>query len=98
MEIVKLQEGNTVKIKLIGRLDANSAIDFEKIVKESIPGTENMFFDFEELAYISSAGFRVLLATRNNNVNTMNIKILHLQENVEELFEITGFSELFDIE
>ncbi len=98
MNIIKTQEGTTVTLKLEGRLDTNTSVDLEKTLDEVVPGMENLIFDFEELAYISSAGFRVLLGTKIANEESLNIKILHLQEEVVGLFAITGFDEIFTIE
>ena len=98
MEIIKLQEEKTATLKVIGRLDTITSADLEKAVLETVPGIENLIFDFEDLDYISSAGFRVLLSTRNKNEGTLNIKILHLKDEVEELFDVTGFSDIFTIE
>ncbi|MCQ2529765.1 MAG: STAS domain-containing protein [Lachnospiraceae bacterium] len=98
MEIIKSLEGTEATLKVIGRLDTLTSADLEKAVTEVVPQIDSLIFDFEELEYISSAGFRVLLATRNKNEESLKIKILHLTEEVAGLFEVTGFCDIFTIE
>ncbi|MCQ2511857.1 MAG: STAS domain-containing protein [Lachnospiraceae bacterium] len=98
MEIIKTLEGTEATLKVIGRLDTLTSVDLEKEITEVVPQIDSLVFDFEELEYISSAGFRVLLATRNKSGKTLKIKILHLTEEVESLFEVTGFCDIFTIE
>lgn len=97
MKIEKNLEGKNLIIKLEGRLDTNTAPDLEKEVK-SIDGVENLIFDFIDLDYISSAGLRTILVIQKimNNQGTMKIK--NVKDEVKEVFEITGFSKIIDIE
>ena len=96
MKIDKNLEGNNLTIKLEGRLDTNTAPDLEKEV-ESLDGVENLIFDFEKLEYISSAGLRIILALQKimNNKGGMTIK--NVNDEVKEVFEITGFSDILTI-
>ena len=96
MKIDKNLEGNNLTITLEGRLDTNTAPDLEKEV-ESLDGVENLIFDFKELEYISSAGLRIILALQKimNNQGSMTIK--NVNDDVKEVFEITGFSDILDI-
>ena len=55
-------EGSRLTIALEGRLDTVSAPQLEVCLKESLRGVTDLVMDFEQLAYISSAGLRVLLA------------------------------------
>ena len=97
MKIDKNIEGNNLTITLEGRLDTNTAPDLEKEV-ESLDGVENLIFDFKELEYISSAGLRIILALQKimNNQGSMTIK--NVNDDVKEVFEITGFSDILTIE
>jgi anti-sigma B factor antagonist len=55
-----------------------------------------LIFDCEKLAYISSAGLRVLLSTQKKTKGTM--KLIHVCELVMEVFEMTGFADILVIE
>ena len=96
MKIDKNLEGNNLTITLEGRLDTNTAPDLEKEV-ESLDGVENLIFDLKKLEYISSAGLRIILALQKIMNNQGNMTIKNVNDDVKEVFEITGFSEILDI-
>ena len=54
--------------------------------------------DLEELEYISSAGLRVLLAAQKTMSAQGTMKLIHVNEIIMEIFEITGFSDILTIE
>jgi len=91
---IRLQEDGTVQLS--GRLDASQA-ETARVVFESI--TDSTTVDFEHLAYISSAGLGVLIATQRRLADAGHeIKIRNLNRHLAELFDIAGFPEIFDIE
>ena len=97
LELVKDNANLTVKVE--GRLDTMTAPELEKTLKENLEPVMNLVFDFEQLVYVSSAGLRVLLSTQK----TMNAKkgsmiIRHVDEEVMDVFEVTGFSDILTIE
>lgn len=97
MEIKINQEKDSVTIMPIGRLDTITAPEFEQEIKKYI-SISNLHVDFKELDYISSAGLRVLLAaykTIKKHGGTM--KLYHLNDQVMEVFEITGFKKIFKL-
>ena len=59
----------------------------------------NIVFDFTSLEYISSAGLRVLLASQKQ-VNSLGteMRIVGANDVVKEIFEITGFSDIMQID
>lgn len=83
-------------IALRGRLDASQA----EVAREFLaPVTESVLLDFEELAYISSAGLGVLIAVqRRLSEKGGSVRIRHLNRHIAELFEIAGFRAIFEIE
>lgn len=97
MTIEKTADGEKLLIKLAGRLDTSTAPDLEKEVT-ALQGVSALTFDFEELEYISSAGLRVLLSAQKimNKQGSMVIK--NVNDTIDEVFEITGFSDILTIE
>ncbi len=79
-------------------MDTSTAPELEAKVKASIEGTENLIFDFTELDYISSAGLRVLLSALKMMNKQGKMIITNVGESVQEIFEITGFSDILTIE
>ena len=57
-----------------------------------------MIFNFGKLEYISSAGIRIILAVQNIMNNQGNMVIKNLNEDVKEVFDITGLISELNIE
>lgn len=83
-------------IKLSGRIDTNNASEWEqRIMQQFTAETENAF-DASKLEYISSAGLRVLMKIRKQAAHEM--RIFDASPKVYDIFEMTGFTELFKVE
>ena len=65
MNINTKTEGSQLTIALEGRLDTGSAPQLEGVLKENLRGVTDLVMDFQNLAYISSAGLRERAALRN---------------------------------
>ena len=98
LNITKDLQDKKLVIGLEGKLDTITAPDFEKAVKENIEGVEELVFDLEKLEYITSAGLRVLLSAQKVMTKQGAMKLVNVSENVMEIFEVTGFSEILTIE
>ena len=96
MNIVKELEGTTLTVKREGRLDTLTAPELEEDMQESLEGVTDLVVDLEALEYVSSAGLRVLLRLMNQMKQQMVIR--NVSELVNEVFEVTGFSDIFTIE
>ncbi|MBO4909290.1 MAG: STAS domain-containing protein [Lachnospiraceae bacterium] len=98
MTINKTQDGSKLEIALEGRLDTMTAPSLEEEIKNSIEGITELVFDLKDLAYVSSAGLRVLLSAQKtmNKQGTMTIR--NANEEVLEIFEVTGFIDILNIE
>ena len=98
MTIEKKQNGSSLTIAVQGRLDTTTAPDLEKEIKSSLDGVTELIMDFEKLDYISSAGLRVLLSAQKVMSKQGSMKVIHVNELVMEVFEVTGFSDILTIE
>lgn len=98
MNIVKETETTKLILDIEGRIDTLTAPQLEAELKKSISGITELIFDFKNVEYISSAGLRVLLSAQKvmNKQGTMIIK--NVNEEVMDIFEITGFSDILTIE
>lgn len=98
MNINRVINGNAMNIALEGRLDTTTAPQFETEIKENIGDITELTIDIEKLEYISSAGLRVLLSAQKimNKQGKMTIK--NVSEEIMEIFEVTGFSDILSIE
>ena len=98
MTIQKTKEGSTLNIALEGRLDTVTAPDLETELKKEMADAESLVLDFSKLDYISSAGLRVLLSAHKTMAGKKGMKITHVNEIVQEVFDVTGFADILTIE
>ena len=98
MTIEKKINGSELEMILEGRLDTSTSPELEKAVNESVEGITKLVFNFAGLEYISSAGLRVLLAAQKimNKQGEMIVK--NVNEVINDVFEVTGFSDILTIE
>ena len=98
MTITKTQSGSALTLALEGRLDTVTSPELEAELKESLNGAESLTLDFSKLDYISSAGLRVLLSAHKAMSGKGGMKVTHVNEIVQEVFDVTGFSDILTIE
>jgi len=98
MELIKTANGDKLNIALVGRLDTTTAPQLEEMVNASIAGVKNLVLDFTQLEYISSAGLRVLLAAQKIMNKQGEMKLVGVNADINEVFEITGFADILTIE
>ncbi|MBU2491514.1 MAG: STAS domain-containing protein [Bacteroidetes bacterium] len=82
-----------------GRLDASTSSSFEEKLTSIIDsGEKNILINFKNLDYISSMGLRVLLqAAKKIKSNQGTISICDMKDNILEVFDIAGFTQVFQI-
>ncbi|MFI3176305.1 MAG: STAS domain-containing protein [Eubacteriales bacterium] len=98
MNITKDSQGNQLTLALEGRLDTITAASLEAEVKTSLDGVTKLIFDLTELAYISSAGLRVLLSAQKQMNKQGSMVITGANESIIEIFEVTGFIDILTVE
>lgn len=98
MTITSKLDGTALTLALEGRLDTTTAPQLEGELKNCLPGVTSLVLDFAELAYISSAGLRVILFALKVMQKQGSMVIRHVNETVMEVFEITGFADMLTIE
>lgn len=98
MNIMKNKDGSKLTLTLEGRLDTTTAPQLEGELKSSLEGVTNLEFDFQNLEYLSSAGLRVLLTAQKTMNKQGKMVIRHVNETIQEVFEVTGFVDILTIE
>ena len=98
MKINKSIENGRACYALEGRLDTTTAPDLERELKSDIDGITALTMDFSKLDYISSAGLRVLLSAHRAMNGKGGMKVTNVNEMVREVFDVTGFADILDIE
>ena len=94
MTITKNLNGTNLQIALEGRLDTTTAPELEAELKGSLDSADTLVLDFSKLDYISSAGLRVLLSLHKLMMPKGGMKLINVNEEVCDVFEVTGFDEI----
>ena len=98
MKITKTLNGTALNIALEGRLDTTTAPELEQALKESLDSATALTLDFSALDYISSAGLRVLLSAHKTMSKKGGMVVKNVNEIVSEVFDVTGFADILNIE
>ena len=98
MTITTNRNNEKLTIALGGRLDTTTAPELEKAISEQCDGVNSLEIDMEKLEYISSAGLRVLLAAKKQ-MDAANgaLTVTHVCDEIMEVFDMTGFSDILSI-
>ena len=93
-----MQDGLSI-IRLEGYLDAHTAPQFEAAIQSEIDANRfQIIVDCAKLTYISSAGLGVFMTfVEEVREQGGDIKICGLVPKVQQVFEILGFSSLYDL-
>ena len=92
MQINKHREGDKLTLAPIGRIDTVTAPELEAAIV--LDGVEELVFDLAQVDYVSSAGLRVLLSAQKKMAGK-SMKIANSKPAVKEIFDVTGFSDIF---
>ena len=96
MNINFTKDNQKLTVALEGRLDTTTAPDLDSFFHKNLDDVDALILDCEKLAYISSAGLRVLLIAQKKMKGAM--KLTNVCELVMEVFEMTGFADILVIE
>jgi len=98
MTINKTQDKGKVTITIEGKLDATTAPEFQNVLILAFDDAKEIVLDFAKLVYISSAGLRVLLAGQKKSfAKDVPMKILNVSQDIEDIFNMTGFASILSI-
>jgi len=99
MEITEETVGGVLVIAPSGRLDSNTSKTLEDcVLKHFAAGGPPTVMDLSGLVYVSSAGLRVLLmAAKRAKAGKRALALCGLSENIQEVFNMSGFGKLFQI-
>lgn len=98
MEVTTQEFKHCDLITVKGRVDSSTAPQFTKeLEKATNNGRYKIVLDMTDLEYMSSAGFRALLATQRNckRYNRGEVVLANVPSRIREALELAGFTELF---
>ena len=92
------KNANTLNVALEGRLDTETAPVLEEAIKPYLNQVEEIVYDCGKLDYITSAGLRVILFAHTNMHKDGKTIIRNANPVVKEVFEITGLTNILQVE
>lgn len=95
LKLDKIQNGDQVTIFVKGVIDTETSSQLNEALLALDYADLDLTLDFKDTVYITSAGLRVLLVARKK-LSDGTMRILHVNENIAEVFETTGFSGLLN--
>ena len=98
MSVSKKQNGNELLFIIEGNIDSTTAPDLHEIICGALDGVTSLILDFEKVAYISSAGLRVILTAYKTMSEQGKMVIRKVNEDVMEVFTLTGFDSFLNFE
>ena len=98
METVLKQENKKLTVFVSGKVDSTTAPALEKTVLENLDGITELVLDLKDMPYTSSAGLRVFLKIQKAMLKKGKMTVIHICEEVMDIFEMTGFSALLSIQ
>lgn len=94
MNLKRKTEQSTMTVAVNGRIDTATAPEFEQGVKPYLDGVTELVLDFAGVNYVSSAGLRALLSLHKIMMKQGSMKLVNVNEEVCDVFEVTGFDEI----
>ena len=99
MKVSVFKEDAKLTLAVSGRIDTVSSKQLSECISENIEGIEELVIDMAETNYISSSGLRAFLSTKQQMMKQDgSMKIINVQEDVMEIFDMVGLSALFELE
>jgi len=92
------REGTKLTVAIQGNLDTLTSPELEKALEPALEGVTDLTLDLKELEYISSAGLRVLHGAAQVMSQQGSIRTIHVQEDVMDVFVMTGFGKVLKVE
>ena len=98
MDVKKTVNGKQVLLAVSGSIDTTTAPSLEKAVEEHLGDAELLTSDLAKVDYVSSAGLRVLLRCHKAMAPHGKMIVKNEHPLVMDVFEMTGFNVILNVE
>lgn len=99
MKIEAVEEGNSLRLNIEGKIDTLTSREFQDTVLNSFRKYSDVTVNMEEVPYVSSAGLRVFLIGQKTAASKGgSFSILNVDQSVMDVFKATGFDKVLDIQ
>ena len=93
------KEADLLKVCPVGRLDTVTSPMVLDRLKPQLAEISAVVMDFAQVDYISSGGMRMLFAVQEDLAKKGGtLKLIHVNDYIQEIFRLTGMSEMIEIE
>ncbi|MBR2280248.1 MAG: STAS domain-containing protein [Ruminococcus sp.] len=97
MEIIVNKNGTELTVCPVGKLDTATSPQLQAAIDENISGVTDLTFDLKKLAYLSSAGLRVLMSAQKTMNKQGNMRLSNVNEDIMDILDMTGLTDVFTI-
>lgn len=97
MEINKQMNGNEMIVSPSGSLDTITTPDLEEKIG-NLDGVTSLVIDCKGLDYVSSSGLRLFLKLHKAMKEKGNFRLINVSPLIKEIFDVTRFSDVLNIE
>ena len=99
MQVTEIKSSDAIQLNVEGKVDTTTAPQLQQAILTAFQKTKNVILNLEAVAYMSSAGLRaLLLGTKTAASKGGSMKLIHVQDSVMQVFEVTGFKSILTIE
>ena len=99
MEIKEKKQSDRIVLELSGRIDATNSSQLQNAILLAFQKMKTIELDFGNIVYIASAGLRALMiGQKTANAKGGQMVLKHVGDMVMEVFEMTGFTDILEIE
>ncbi len=97
IEEIKDEKGITLLVE--GKIDTLTSPEFQNAVLKSFQKANTVVIDVKDVSYVSSAGLRALIiGQRTAQAKGGSLSVINASDSVKEVFRITGFQKVLDIQ
>lgn len=99
LNVLKVYDGEKLTISCEGEIDSSTSRDLEENINNEIGNFKTLIIDLKDVDYISSAGLRIFISTQKKlNQDNIPMTIKNVNDDVNEIFNMTGLNKIFKIE
>lgn len=98
LKMDKNADGSALTVFIEGSIDTVTAPALEEELNRQCEGVKELTLDFAKVDYVSCAGLRVIMGADQQMSESGKMILKNVNEDVREVFEMTGFDELLNIE
>lgn len=92
---VRMEDGSIAILSVGGSVDAHSAPDFDRKMKDVLAKANKVVLDFSRLDYIATAGLGVMIASFNSaKAGGGDVIVSGMSDKVRKVFDTMGFSKV----